>query len=202
MDKPQQVRSEETRTRILEAALDLFARDGYDATGVAQICQRCGMSKGAFYHHFPSKQAVFLVLLEEWLATLEKEMREAAERSSSVPEALRQMVSRMQGVMQVADGRLSFFLEFWTQARKDPQVWERTIQPFRQYQRLFALLIQRGIDEGSFRPVDADLVSHALVSMAVGLLLQGVVDPAVTRWEEVTAQAVEFFIQAMLRRDS
>jgi hypothetical protein len=145
---------------------------------------------------------VFLVLLEEWLAGLEREMKDAAEHSSSVPEALRQMVSRLQAVMQVADGRLSFFLEFWTQARKDPQVWERTIQPFRQYQHLFTLLIRKGIGEGSFRPVDANLVSHALVSMAVGLLLQGVVDPAGARWEEVTAKSVEFFIQAMLRRDS
>ncbi len=140
--------------------------------------------------------------MEEWLGGLEKELTALAERASSVPEALREMVSRMQGVMQVADGRLSFFLEFWTQARRDPEVWERTIRPFRQYQSLFARLIQKGIDEGSFRAVDANTVSHALVSMAVGLLLQGIVDPAGERWGEVTTRAVEFFIHAMLRRDS
>ncbi len=202
MNKPQQVRSEETRARILGAALELFSQNGYEATGVAEICQRCDMSKGAFYHHFPTKQAVFLELMEEWLGGLEKELTALAERASSVPEALREMVSRMQGVMQVADGRLSFFLEFWTQARRDPEVWERTIRPFRQYQSLFARLIQKGIDEGSFRAVDANTVSHALVSMAVGLLLQGIVDPAGERWGEVTTRAVEFFIHAMLRRDS
>ncbi len=202
MGKTQQIRSEETRGRILEAALDLFARNGYEATGVAEICQRCDMSKGAFYHHFPTKQAVFLEVLEDWLTGLEKEITEAAGRATSVPEALREMVSRMQGVMQVADGRLSLFLEFWTQARKDPEVWERTIRPFRRYQRLFGLLIRKGIDEGSFRPVDTRLVSLALVSLAVGLLLQGVVDPAAERWDRVTAEAVEFFIQALLRRDS
>ncbi len=202
MAAPQQARSEETRAKILEAALDLFSKNGYEATGVAEICQRCDMSKGAFYHHFPTKQAVFLELLEGWVGGLEKEMTAAAQRAPSVPEALRDMVARMQGVMQVADGRISFFLEFWTQARRDPEVWERTIRPFRQYQRLFAGLIRRGIDEGSFRAVDADIVSHALVSMAVGLLLQGVVDPKGERWGEVTAKAVEFFIHAMLRRDS
>ena len=61
---PQQ-RSEETRARILAAALDRFARYGYDATGVAEICRAAGVSKGAFYHHFPSKQAAFLESVEK-----------------------------------------------------------------------------------------------------------------------------------------
>jgi len=61
-----QQRSEETRKHILEAAQRLFSAKGYDATGVAEICQAAGVSKGAFYHHFLTKQAVFLVLLENW----------------------------------------------------------------------------------------------------------------------------------------
>jgi AcrR family transcriptional regulator len=201
MDRPQQQRSEVTRQSILDAALELFGQNGFEATGVAEICEYCRISKGAFYHHFPTKQAVFLVVLEEWLSGLEKEMGQSVAQASSIPEALRSMVERMQSVYLVAGGRISFFLEFWTQARRDPEVWQRTIRPFRQYQRLFAHLIQKGIDEGSFRPVDTKSVSHALVSMAVGLLFQGVVDPAGENWAQLTADAVEFFIQAMMRRD-
>jgi AcrR family transcriptional regulator len=198
--KPQQARSEETRARILEVALELFAQNGYEATGVAEICDRCQLSKGAFYHHFASKQAVFLELMEQWLGGLEREMGEVAARAASVPEALQEMTARLQAIMQLADGRLSFFLEFWTQARRDPLVWKRTIRPFRQYQRLFAMLIQKGIDEGSFRQVDTKSTAHALVSMAVGLLLQSVVDPESEAWSEVTARSVDLFIQALHRR--
>ena len=63
---PQQQRSEETRARILHAALECFSRTGYDASGVAEICAAAGVSKGAFYHHFPTKQAVFIELLNFW----------------------------------------------------------------------------------------------------------------------------------------
>lgn len=47
-----QARGEETRSRILHSALSLFGRQGYDATGVAGICEAAAVSKGAFYHHF------------------------------------------------------------------------------------------------------------------------------------------------------
>ena len=52
-----QPRGEETRTRILDAALEAFARDGYDEASVAEICRLAGVTKGGFYHHFPSKWA-------------------------------------------------------------------------------------------------------------------------------------------------
>jgi AcrR family transcriptional regulator len=200
MGKPKQLRSEETRGRILQEALSLFARNGYETTGVAEICERSEISKGAFYHHFPSKQAIFLELLEEWLANLEKEIRRAAEEATTVPEAFHKMAERMKGILLEADGRVSIFWEFWIQARRDPEVWQRTIKPFRHYRKIFELLIRKGIEEGSFRDVDPTLTSQALVSMAVGMLLQGVVDPTGEKWDEATVDAVDFFIQAMMVR--
>ena len=52
-----QQRGEETHNRILDAAMEAFARDGYDDTSVAEICNLAGVTKGGFYHHFPSKWA-------------------------------------------------------------------------------------------------------------------------------------------------
>ena len=57
-----QQRSEETRNAIIEAAETLFTQQGYTAAGVAEICEAAGVSKGAFYHHFETKQAVFLAV--------------------------------------------------------------------------------------------------------------------------------------------
>jgi AcrR family transcriptional regulator len=199
MNRPQQARSEETRTRILQVAMDLFSREGFEAAGVAEICEKCGISKGAFYHHFATKQAVFLELLEKWLADLEAAMEHAAGEAKSVPEAFRAMASSMRGIMQVADGRISIFLEFWTQARRDPEVWERTIKPFRHYRRIFELLIARGVKEGSFKDIDPALAAHTLVSFAVGALLQGVVDPEGARWDDILPRSIEFFLNAMMR---
>jgi AcrR family transcriptional regulator len=46
------------RTRVLDAAVDLFARQGYDGTSVAEVIAQAGVAKGGFYHHFASKEAL------------------------------------------------------------------------------------------------------------------------------------------------
>lgn len=48
----------ETRIKILEIALDLFKEKGMNAVKVTDICQTAGVSVGAFYHHFPSKESI------------------------------------------------------------------------------------------------------------------------------------------------
>jgi len=60
----------ETRDRILEAALEVFARKGYHRALVDDIVRASATSKGAVYHHFPNKQAVFLALVDDFAARL------------------------------------------------------------------------------------------------------------------------------------
>ena len=195
-----QARSEETRNRILQSSMTLFGCQGYDATGVAGICAAARVSKGAFYHHFASKQAVFLILLEEWLKTVEVDLAAALQEAPTVIEGLVGMAARTRGIFTAADGRLSIFLEFWAQARKDPEVWRRAIEPFRRYRQTFGEVVRRGIAEGSLREVDPELASLALVSLAVGLIMQGVFDPQGEQWDRVAQDALRLLLEGMGRR--
>jgi AcrR family transcriptional regulator len=197
-----QVRSEETRTRILQSALKLFSETGYDTTGVAGICSAAGVSKGAFYHHFETKQSVFLQLLEEWLEQLDTDLQAALGEAPTVVDGLLGMAARTRGVFSAADGRLPILLEFWTQARKDPMVWERAIEPFRRYREAFAGIIRKGIDEGSLAPVDADKAAQALMSLAVGIILQGVLDPKGARWDRVIQDTIGMLVEGIGRKRS
>jgi AcrR family transcriptional regulator len=53
-----QARSEETRRKIISAAVELFSERGYAATGLGDIVELAGMTKGALYYHFDSKEAL------------------------------------------------------------------------------------------------------------------------------------------------
>jgi AcrR family transcriptional regulator len=195
-----QVRSEETRSRILQSALKLFSEAGFDATGVAEICGIAGVSKGAFYHHFETKQAVFLQLLEDWLRQLDADLLDSLSGAPNVLEGLRGMAARTRGVFASADGQLSILLEFWGQARKDPVVWERAIAPFRRYRDIFADIVRRGIAEGSLRPVDPAKAAQALMSLAVGMVLQGVLDPKGATWDQVIQDTIVLLVEGIGRK--
>jgi len=195
-----QQRSEETRNHILEAATHLFSKTGYDATGVAEICQAAGVSKGAFYHHFPTKQAVFMELLNIYLNGIETGFNLMRQETHDVPQVILQMAELVGSLFQTADIHLPIFLEFWTQANHDSHIWEAAIAPYRRYQSYFAEMIQEGIDEGSIQPLDAQLAARVLVSLAIGMLMQSLFDPQIANWQSEARQSMELLLNGIARR--
>src|SRR4051795_10016106 len=59
-------KSERSRRQVLDAALELFAHQGYRATSVREIAEAARVSTGNVYHHFPDKEAIFNTLLDEF----------------------------------------------------------------------------------------------------------------------------------------
>lgn len=70
-----------TRDRILQAALQVFAEKGYHRAVVDDIVRASGTSKGAVYHHFPNKEALFLALVDDFSSRLAEAVAAAVERS-------------------------------------------------------------------------------------------------------------------------
>jgi len=190
-----QQRSEETRARILDAAIRRFAIAGYDAASVDDICSEAGVSKGAFYHHFPTKQAIFLALMQAWLAMIDVGLDAA--REDTVPKTLLHMTDLLPGVFAAAEDRLPMFLEFWLQASRDETVWKAIIAPYRHYQESFSKLVADGVAEGSLKPVDSQVAAQAIVSLAVGLVLQGVLDPHGADWEKTARESMRIFMNGL-----
>jgi len=195
-----QQRSEETRGRILEAAISKFASAGYDAASVDEICAEAGVSKGAFYHHFPTKQSVFLALMNGWLSMIDMGLE--AVQKETVPETLVAMTDLLPDVFAAAEDRLPMFLEFWLQASRDETVWKAVIAPYRHYQERFAKLIEQGIEEGSLGPIDSRVAAQMIVSLAVGIVLQGVLDPHSADWANVAQQSMKIMMKGLAKNQA
>lgn len=65
------MRQEDTRKKILDQALELFAARGYDAVSVGEIAKAVGIKAPSLYNHFPSKQAIFDALVASTAARYE-----------------------------------------------------------------------------------------------------------------------------------
>jgi AcrR family transcriptional regulator len=198
--QPKQERSAHTRAEILAAAQTAFARSGYESATVAEICELAGISKGAFYHHYPSKQSIYLELLHDWLADFDRGLLALRASAENVPALLRAMSASFPAIFQVAEGQLPILLDFWVQAARDPAMWEATIAPFARYYALITDLVQDGISEGSLQAVEARQTALILVSMGVGALLQGLLAEDSAQWGTVGQDGIELILHSIERK--
>ena len=72
--------SDETRSRILDAAADVFADKGYHDAHMDEIVAASQTSKGGVYHHFPSKNYIFFALIDKFTKLLEERLKAAIEK--------------------------------------------------------------------------------------------------------------------------
>jgi AcrR family transcriptional regulator len=193
-----QQRSEETKTKILDAAIKLFSTRGFATASVDDICEEAGISKGAFYHHFESKQSLFLALLDGWLQAIDSAIE--ASKDKTAPETFMQMTEAFPYIFETAGDGLPMFLEFWLQASRDKTIWDVSIAPYRRYHKYFTKLIKKGVDEGSFVEVDPELASRMIVATAMGLLLQSLLDPKGAKWEKVARDSTDLLINSLLNK--
>jgi AcrR family transcriptional regulator len=186
-----QQRSTETYNRILSSSYELFSHQGYEATGVALICEKAQISKGAFYHHFPSKKDVLLTLIENWVGNLEKQFASIGNSTSSVPNQLNSMVPALSTIFNQAES-IPIFLEFWLQAMRDPEIAHRTIKPYFRFLSLFESLFEQGIKENSIDPSsDPSMSSRLVIAFALGLVMQSMIEPKREDWERISKYSLE-----------
>jgi AcrR family transcriptional regulator len=193
----QEERSQETRSCILAAAEQSFAEHGYDVTSVDSICRAAGVSKGAFYHHFPSKGSVFVALLNAWLAELDRQFTAAQAGSESVPRQVAAMAAGVNEIYHVAGIKWSILLEFWAKSKADPEVARSTVDMIRRYQGFFQQVLERGVAEGSVQVKDANLAASLMLSVVLGLLLQGILDPEGQDWGALMQRVLAMLMESM-----
>ncbi len=198
----QQQRSQNTRNQLLDAALSSFAARGYAAASVDDICQAAGVSKGAFYHHFASKQALFLALLYRWLNAFESQVAALQGRGLPAGATLTEMADLAAPLFRDAAGQLPLFLDFWSQAARESAVWEATLAPFARYRQFFAGLIAGGVAKGDLKPVNTETASRAVMALALGLLLQSVLEPTAADWGLITQESVQIMLRGLMQETS
>jgi AcrR family transcriptional regulator len=197
-----QTRSIETRAKILQAAQDLFSKTGYESASVSEICDQAGISKGAFYHHFPSKQSVFLELLSDWLKGIDLGLEALRSSRPGTEEPLVRMAEILPEIIRAAEGRLPIFLEFWVHSARDKDLWSTAIAPIQRYRDYFQKVVNEMDPEGAIDPAKKETAVLAVMSLAIGLLLQGVMQPDAADWGTAGRESIRMLLEGMTRRSS
>ncbi len=90
--------AKDTRERILNAALELFSKNGYAGTNIRELTQALGLVKSAMYKHFESKEAIWNALLDEMIAYYARRFG-SAENLPPVPDSPEELVRLTMGMV-------------------------------------------------------------------------------------------------------
>lgn len=187
-------KGEETRALLLNVSQNLFSRKGYEEVSVEEICRQAGVSKGGFYHHFSSKEELFLELLDRWISKLDEELLNIESQAKTVEEAISLMTDFAGYVMEQAEGSYGILFEFWNKARNDEKIWKGAVSYFDRYRKFFRGILEKGIQKGEFPPFDLDLFSQMMVSLAVGVFLESALNPSERNWKSSLKEMIAIIL--------
>jgi AcrR family transcriptional regulator len=149
------------RDRVLDAAVDLFAQQGYDGTSVAQVITQAGVAKGGFYHHFASKEAllyeVYGDLLARQLAAYEQILSQQLPPAETLRAAIADLVESTAASSQRA-------LVFWRELNK---LGDDRAADYRRERRRFHDAVQRLIADGQASGAFARTASPEIVTFTI-----------------------------------
>lgn len=158
------------REKILATAGILFARKGYHATSMDDIVRESGLSKGAIYGYFESKDDLFLSLSDEQLASIIDNMRAAFSEKDSARKKLEKAAEIHFRQIIEPDDVWCVTLERWVESPKIPSLGKRIRRRYDLANKFLSEIIEEGKRSGEFRKdVDSEAISSVLLATIRGL---------------------------------
>ncbi len=159
-----------TRDKILQAALDVFAEKGYHRALVDDIVRASRTSKGAVYHHFPNKEALFLALVDEFAVRL----------AGAVAES----IAGAHGALGKVQAALIAGLETFSKHRElarilllesvslGPAYLAKRVEVRERFAALIQAYLDQAVSEGSIPPLDTRVATLAWLGALNEVVIQ------------------------------
>jgi AcrR family transcriptional regulator len=190
--------SEERKEQILDAAEKVFTHKGLDEARMDDIAEGTGVSKGTLYLYFKSKEDLIIAILDRIFRGMFERLEARAGEELSATEAVRRFTDeatrdykRMLHMMPVA-------YEFLALAFRNKTVQKALKQYFDIYMDALVPIIQRGIDSGEFRKVDAQEVALAAGAIYEGTVLLWVYDKSRVDVEKNIQSSIKLLLEGIL----
>jgi AcrR family transcriptional regulator len=175
----------------------VFTYKGFDEARMEDIAEGTGVSKGTLYLYFKSKEELIIAILDRVFSGMFQQMEARRNTQSSATEAIWQFTEeairdyvRMLRLMPVA-------YEFLALAFRNKVVQNALKQYFQHYMDVLTPIIQRGIDSGEFRVVDAQEVAIAAGAVFEGTVLLWVYDSSLVDVSHHIRSSIELLLEGI-----
>jgi AcrR family transcriptional regulator len=175
--KVSDVHREERRRQIIDAALTCFSRSGFEGTSMAEIITESGLSAGAIYSYFTSKQDLIVQVTRDVLQSRADDLDGLEKQDPLPPPAV--VVRIFLNGMTRDLGNPSILVQIWAAAAADPDNVSTVSSVVVELRSLYERYLRVWFESKGFD--DADARAHALAPLVVGLcqgfILQSVLMP-------------------------
>ena len=167
------------REQILAAGWRCVAREGFHKTSMADVIRESGLSAGAVYLYFRSKDEIIAAIAEKVVAGADQIFDEVLARESppTLHEAVRLIVTRIEQVATAGEGELiKVALPTWAEAVRNESIRGVVARAYRHLRHRMQELVERVQAAGNFDPdADPEQVAQVLFGLMPGFVLQRVI---------------------------
>jgi AcrR family transcriptional regulator len=186
-----------TRSAVLDSAESEFSKHGYHGATLREIADAAGVSTGALYYNFTTKEELFLALLE---VRMEERIREiqaafAAEQPGETP-VTRSALDYIQNLKRNRDW-ITLFFEFVAHAGRQPEFRARFAELFKRFWRALAEIIEeRTGAHGIALPLPPQQVAIAIDLTGIGFMLPQIIDSDAVP-DDLLSRTLAYMLQGM-----
>ena len=162
-DSKRSAKWKERRDAIVDTSATVFARSGYHATGIAELCEVNGFGKGAFYYYIGSKEELLAAIHDRVMDEVMLGADRVAAAGGAPSAQLAMLGDELLDVIHRYPDHVCVFLHEFPAltAERADQFRKRR----RKYEQRVEAVLQAGIDAGEFRAVDPRLTALAWLGM-------------------------------------
>ncbi|MEU9712375.1 TetR/AcrR family transcriptional regulator [Streptomyces sp. NPDC047967] len=158
--------------QIVRETVRLIAARGFHAVRVADIAAACHTSTAAIHYHFPGRDELLEAAVRWCMDEDTRRRTDATAGTRHAGDELRLLIELQTPRTEQQRRQWSVWLDLWAEAARSTTVGRLHVEYYRQWRETVADVIRRGVEQGVFRPVDADGAALALTALIDGLASQ------------------------------
>ena len=180
---PRIVEKDKKRAEIARAAIEVFARKGFEKSTISEIAVKAGIGKGTFYEYFRSKEEILIQVTRELFAGFDQAIGNDLMAITDPRKRLIVLIQESMSLMMPMSAEnniLTVFVEIWLLNMRGELIELKNLFNgfLNQYRHLCAGIIQEGQDHGQFRAdMDPELSAYYLIASLDGLGVHFMMNP-------------------------
>lgn len=187
----------ERKDQIVRATVECITKYGYHNFSMQDVARTAGVSKGIIHYYFLNKDDLMMSVLDKVASDIERVLKADMQTSADSAQKLEIFINICFDVVRNTKEYYQVNMDFWTQINQKPEVRKVIAKHYSKFRENCAKVIDEGISNGAFKPVNALETASIILALIDGVSLQWLFDENVFDYDSIMRQASQQIIEGL-----